>query len=187
MVRGAGISTDRVVEASAEIADEHGYDAVTLAAVAQRLGIRAPSLYNHVESLADLQQRLATLAMTELGERIRDAMLGLAGRDALAALASVTRAYVAEHPGRYAATIGAPLGGPGDPLVQASSRVVDAIAAVLRGYSIPDSEMVHAIRTIRCALHGYAALEATDAFQWSEGSEQSLAWMIDLIDRGLTR
>jgi methyl coenzyme M reductase subunit C len=114
-------------------------------------------------------------------------MLGLAGRDALAALASVTRAYVAEHPGRYAATIGARFAGPHDPLLDASSRVIEAIAAVLRGYRIPEDEIVHAIRTIRCALQGYAALEATDAFRWSNDADRSLEWMIDFIDRGLTR
>lgn len=181
------MSVDRVVEAAARIADDRGFEAVTLAAVAECLGVRAPSLYSHIDGLADLQHRLATLAMTELGERIRDAMLGLAGREALVALASVTRAYVAEHPGRYASTIGVRLAGPHDPLLQASSRVIDAIAAVLRGYRIPEGQMVHAIRTVRCALHGYAALEATDAFQWSDDAAQTLEWMIDLIDRGLPR
>lgn len=186
-MRGAGITLEQVVEAAAELADEGGYSSLTLSAIAERLGIRGPSLYSHVASLADVQHRLATLAMIELGERVRDAMLGLSGRDALSALAGATQSYVAEHPGRYAATIGVKFNGPDDPLLAASVRAIDAIAAVLKGYGIKESEIVHAIRTIRCALHGYGVLAATGGFQWSDDAEQSLEWMVDLIDRGLKR
>ena len=183
----AGVTIERIVAAAAEIADESGYDTLTLARIAQRLGVRPPSLYKHVESLADVQHRLATLAMTELGEQIRDAMLGASGRQALAALACVTRGYVTAHPGRYAATIGATFTGADDPLLAASTRVIETIAAVLRGYGLPEREVVHAIRAIRCALHGYAVLAATGGFQWSGDPEESLDWMVAFIDRGLTR
>jgi hypothetical protein len=72
-----------------------------MALLADRLGVRTPSLYKHVGGLADLQHRVATLAMTELGEVIRDAVQGRAGFDALAALLTAVRDYVAAHPGRY--------------------------------------------------------------------------------------
>src|SRR6266487_7115802 len=84
--------------------------------LAERLGVRTPSLYKHVGGLADLQHRVATLAMTELGEVIRDAVQGQAGFDALAALLTAVRDYVAAHPGRYTATVGAEFSGPDDPL-----------------------------------------------------------------------
>jgi AcrR family transcriptional regulator len=183
----AGVTVERIVAAAAEIVDESGYDTLTLARIGERLGVRPPSLYKHVESLADVQHRLATRAMTELGEWIRDAMLGLSGREALAGLARVTRGYVAAHPGRYAATIGATFTGPDDPLLAASTRVIEAIAAVLRGYGLREQEMVHAIRTIRCALHGYAVLAATGGFQWSGDPEESFDWMVAFIDRGLAQ
>jgi AcrR family transcriptional regulator len=108
--------------------------------LAQRLGVRAPSLYKHVDGLADLQHRIATLAMTELGDAVRDAMQGRAGRDALTALLTATRAYVTAHPGRYTATIGAEFTGPDDPLLAAGARVIDSIAAVLRGYGVGEAE-----------------------------------------------
>jgi AcrR family transcriptional regulator len=153
--------------------------------LAQRLGVRAPSLYKHVDGLADLQHRVATLAMTQLGDAVRDAMQGRAGRDALTALLTATRAYVTAHPGRYTATIGAEFTGPDDPLLAASARVIDSIAAVLRGYGVGEAEMVHAIRTIRCTLHGFAALQASNGFQWSGDPDETFDWMIGFIDRGL--
>jgi|SRR6185437_4085070 len=183
----AGVTIERIVDIAAEIADQSGYACLTLARIAEACGVRPASLYKHVESLADVQHRLATRAMTELGEEIRDSLLGVSGRAALAALAHVTRRYVRAHPGRYTATIGATFTGPDDPLLAASTRVIETITAVLRGYGLPDPEVVHAIRAIRCALHGYAVLEATGGFQWGGDLEESLDWMVACIDRGLTR
>lgn len=181
----AGLTSDDVVIAAAGLIDEIGYQELTMGLLAQRLGVRAPSLYKHVDGLADLQHRIATLAMTELGEAVREAMQGRAGIDALQALLTATRAYVTAHPGRYTATVGAEFTGPDDPLLTASARVLASIAAVLRGYGVGDDEMDHAIRTIRCTIHGFAALQASNGFQWSGDPDESFDWMIRFIDGGL--
>ena len=181
----AGLTRGDVVAAGAALADEIGYQGVTMGLLAERLGVRTPSLYKHVDGLADLQHGIATLAVTELGEAARDAMQGRAGLDALTALLTATRAYVTAHPGRYTATIGAESTGPDDPLLVATTRLIDSIAAVLRGYGVGEAEMVHAIRTIRCTLHGFAALQASDGFQWSGDPGETFDWMIHFIDRGL--
>jgi AcrR family transcriptional regulator len=174
-----------VVAAAAGLADEAGYTELTMGLVAQRLGIRTPSLYKHVDDLADLRHRVATQAMTELGEAIRDALQGRSGLDALTAMLTTIRAYVTVHPGRYAATTGAQFTGPDDPLLTATSRLLGSIAAMLRGYGIGDTEMDHAIRTLRCTIHGFAALQADDGFQWSADPEETFVWMIRFLDRGL--
>jgi AcrR family transcriptional regulator len=180
-----GLTAAEVVRAGAELADEAGFAGLTLGMVAERLGIRPPSLYKHVASLADLQHRIATLAMRELDEVIRDAMLGRAGRDALAALAQAIRSYVTAHPGRYTATVGAQFTGPDDPLLAASTRVIESFGAVLRGYGIAEADLVHAIRTLRCTLHGFGVLQAGNAFQWSADADESFEWLIGFMDRGL--
>ena len=181
----AGLTGDDVVTSAAGLADEIGFQAVTMGLLADRLGVRPPSLYKHVGGLADLQHRLATLAMTELGEVIRDAAQGRAGLDALTALLTAVRAYVTAHPGRYAATVGAEFTGPDDPLLAAGARVIGSIAAVLRGYGVGEDEMDHAIRTIRSTMHGFAMLEASQGFQWQADPDESFDWMIRFIDRGL--
>ena len=180
-----GLTGDDVVASAAGLADEIGFQGVTMGLLADRLGVRAPSLYKHVGGLADVQHRLATLAMAELGEVIRDAVQGRAGRDALAAMLTAVRAYVSTHPGRYAATVGAEFTGPDDPLLTAGTRVINSIAAVLRGYGVGDGEMNHAIRTIRSTMHGFAMLEASHGFQWDADPDESFEWMIGFVDRGL--
>lgn len=183
--RRAGLTAGEVVRAAADIADETGFANVTLGLVAERLGVRAPSLYKHVDGLADLQHRVATLAMTEFGDIASDAAAGLAGRDALAALANALRSYVTAHPGRYTATIGAEFTGPDDPLLKAGTRVIELIGAVLRGYRIDEALIVHAIRSVRCTLHGWAVLQAVNGFQWSGDLDVSFEALIDFMDSGL--
>ncbi len=181
----AGLTTAAVVAAGAELADEAGYHNLTLGLVARRLNVRAPSLYKHVTGLADLQHRIAALAMTELRDAFRAAAAGRAGRDALAALARALRGYVTAHPGRYLATVGAGFTGPDDPLLRASTEVIDLITVVLGGYGIAEAGIVHAIRSVRCTLHGFATLQAVDGFQWGGDIEESFDRLVDFIDAGL--
>ena len=101
----AGLDPAVVVAAAAGLADEIGLADVTMSRVAQRLGVRTPPLYKHVSNQADLNRRIAALALTEVGDALRDALQGRSGPDALAAAAHTIRAYVRTHPGRYATTI----------------------------------------------------------------------------------
>lgn len=61
MVR-AGLTTDRVVEAAADLADSIGLDKVTVSALARGFGVKDASLYSHVRSVQDLRTRVALLA-----------------------------------------------------------------------------------------------------------------------------
>ena len=45
---------EAVIKATSDLADEKGLNNVSLKAVAQKLNIRTPSLYNHIESLDKL-------------------------------------------------------------------------------------------------------------------------------------
>ena len=182
----ARLNTSEVVASAAELADETGIGSVSLAALAGRLGVKAPALYKHVDGIGDLRRRIATLAMTELGDALRDALQGKSGADAIGALFTTVQSYIAEHPGRYDATTGAEFQGQDDPLLAAATRVINSIRAVLSAYGIRPDELDHAIRMLRCTIHGYALLQAADGFQRSNDPGESVAWMIRFVDAGLT-
>jgi hypothetical protein len=61
----------------------------------------------------------------------------------------------------------------------------DSISAALRGYGVSDAEMVHAIWTMRCTIHGFAMLQEADGFQWDGEPGDTFDRMIRFIDRGL--
>jgi AcrR family transcriptional regulator len=181
----AGLIPATVTVAAAELADEISPTSLNMTIVAERLGVKPPSLYKHVDGLADLTHRIAILGATELGESLRDAMQGRAGGDALMACAQTVRTYVRDHPGRYAATVGATPSGPDDPLAVALERTLNSFAAVLRGYNLEPDEQIHAIRMLRSILHGFAPLESSNGFQMTTDVDASFAWMVAFVDHGL--
>jgi AcrR family transcriptional regulator len=181
----AGLDPASVTEAGASLADEVGFDGLSMGLLAERLGVRTPSLYKHVDNLADLVHRIAVLGAVELGDALRDATQGRAGTDALTAAAQAMRAYVKAHPGRYAAGNNVRPGGPEDPLSAATERMLGSLAAVLRGYDLAPEEEIHALRTLRSALHGFAVLEAEGGFRYVTDVDESFAWLVRLLDQGL--
>ena len=182
----AGLTAASVTEAAAELVDEIGFDQLSMGLVAERLGIKTPSLYKHVTSQAELARRIGVLAMVEIGDAIRDAIQGLSGSEALTAGAQAMRRYVKEHPGRYAAgDAAARPTGPDDPLIAATKRVMASWAAMLHGYRIDPGQEIHAMRMLRSLLHGFATLEAAGGFQVDADIDHSFTWMIDFIDHGL--
>jgi AcrR family transcriptional regulator len=181
----AGLTPALVTEAGAALADEIGFPQLSMGLLAERLGVKTPSLYKHVTSQADLNHRIAILAMTELADAIRDATQGRAGSDALVAGAHAMRLYVKEHPGRYAAGNAAEPTGPDDPLIAAAGRVLASWSAMLHGYRIDPSQEIHALRMVRTVLHGFATLEVAGNFRIEADVDVSFTWMIDFIDHGL--
>ena len=181
----AGLITATVTEAAADVADEISPAPLRMSVVAERLGVKGPSLYKHVDSLDDLTHRVAIIGVKGLGEALRERMQGRAGGDALAAAAQAFRTYVKQHPGRYAATIGLSLTDGEDPVAIELERTLQSFAAVLRGYQLDPDEEIHAIRMLRSVLHGFATLEAANGFQMSTDVDDSFEWMVDFIDRGL--
>jgi AcrR family transcriptional regulator len=153
--------------------------------LAERVGVRAPSLYKHIANQDDLNRRIAALALAEAADAIGVATQGRTGRDALAAAARAFRAFVLTHPGRYAATIGVEPTGPDDPMAVAGARLLGAFTAVLRGYALAPEEMDHALRALRSAFHGFATLQSAHGFQWSADVDESFDWLVDVLDRGL--
>jgi AcrR family transcriptional regulator len=169
------------------LADELGFENLGMGLVAERLGVKTPSLYKHVTSQADLAHRIAVLAMNELADAIRDAIQGRAGNEALVAGAQAMRTYVREHPGRYAAGNVARPTGPDDPIIPAANRVMASWAAMLRGYQLDPDNEIHALRMLRSLLHGFATLEAAGGFQLKTEVDDSFTWMLGFIDHGLRR
>ena len=186
MARSVGIDRAGVVSAAAELADARGLEALTLAAVAEQLRVRLPSLYNHVDGLGGLRRELAHLGARELAERLRSAAVGVAGESALLALANAYRAYILEHPGRYAATVRSP--DEDDHELQRLARsLIDTFRAVLASYGFEGDDAIHAIRGLRSVVHGFAALELAGGFGLRLDRDESFGRLLRAYLAGLAQ
>ncbi|MEW2399338.1 WHG domain-containing protein [Streptomyces sp. NPDC046862] len=176
-----GLTPERLARAGAELADEVGFDEVTVSALARRFDVKVASLYSHVKNSHDLRTRIALLALEELADRGASALAGRAGKDALAALANVYRDYAREHPGRYAA---AQLRlSPETAVTSAGPRHAQMTRAILRGYDLTEPDQTHAVRLLGSVFHGYVSLELGGGFSHSAPDTQE-TWtrVIDALD-----
>jgi AcrR family transcriptional regulator len=185
MAKRVGIDKDAVVRAAAKIADDHGWDALTLARVANKLRIRSPSLYNHVGGLESLRRELKLLALRDLNLALSRATIGKSRDDAVRGLAAAYRAFVKRHPGTYAATmVAAPKNDPA--MEAAASNIVETILSVLSGYGLDRREGIHAIRALRSTVHGFAALEIAGGFGIPLDVDKSFEWLVSALLKGLS-
>ncbi|WNI21213.1 TetR-like C-terminal domain-containing protein [Streptomyces sp. ITFR-16] len=180
MVR-AGLTAERLTRAGAELADEVGFEQVTVSALARRFDVKVASLYAHLKNSHDLRTRIALLALEELADRGAAALAGRAGKDALTAFADVYRDYAREHPGRYAAAQYRL-----DPEAAAASaggRHARMTRAILRGYDLTEPDQTHAVRLLGSVFHGYVSLEAQGGFSHSAPDSQ-VSWerVLDALD-----
>lgn len=175
-----------MVDEAARLADEVGLERLTLAMIAQRLGVALPSLYKHVRGLDALLQKLSALATAELAAVLSAAAVGRAGGDAVRALAHAYRTYARTYPGRYLTTQRVP--DPEDPEhVAAGERAVGTIYAVLVGYGLTGDDAVDATRALRSALHGFVILDGAGGFGLPRDVDRSydrLVAALDLAFRG---
>ncbi|MFI2645398.1 TetR/AcrR family transcriptional regulator [Streptomyces sp. NPDC018610] len=177
----AGLTAERLVRAGAELADEVGFEHVTVSALARRFDVKVASLYSHLKNSEELRTGIALLALEELADRAADALAGRAGKDALAAYADVYRDYAREHPGRYAA---ARLRlDPPTAAASAGVRHAQMTRALLRGYDLTEPDETHAVRMLGSVFHGYVSLELAGGFSHSApDSQETWAWVLDRLD-----
>jgi hypothetical protein len=70
---------------------------------------------------------------------------------------------------------------------QAGTRdVVALMAAVLGGYGLEGDDMIHAVRAVRSALHGFVSLEREGGFALAVSVPESYDRLIQMINAGLS-
>jgi len=184
MTRRAGLDKVAVIEEAARLIDEEGIERLSLGRLAERLGVRVPSLYNHVTGLPGLKRDLAIYCLRELLSRLTRVVMGKARGDAIFALANSYRDYARQTPGHYAFTLSAP--DSDDKEWQELGRQnVEIFIAILAPYKLSEEEAIHAIRSLRSIVQGFVSLEITGGFAMSVDLDASFHWLVRLYVEGL--
>jgi AcrR family transcriptional regulator len=192
MGQRTGLTREGVVEVATDLVETEGTSALTLSRVARELGVKPPSLYNHVDRLDDLRRDVALGATRELGNKLGRAAMGRSGRAAVIAVATEFRAFALAHPGLYELTTQAR---PHDAqFARAAMEATEPVIAILRGYGLHAEEAIHAARMLRAALHGFVSLEGAGGFGLEVDIDDSFSWLVEHLadtlewrgDRGRT-
>lgn len=179
-----GLDQGTLLGAAAELADAQGFEAVTLASLAQKLNVRSPSLYNHVEGLPELRRLLALNALERLNERLALALDGKQGDEALKSFCAAYLQFARSHPGLYEGIQRAPE--PDDEqLQQAGGTIVRLALEAMSGFGLQGDAAIHAVRGIRSLLHGFASLERIGGFGMPLDLNVTFRMLVDTYMEGL--
>lgn len=179
-----GIDGTAVLMAAVDVANAEGLEAVTITSVAKKLGIRPPSLYNHVSGLEQIRAELAKYALDRLFEHISASVGDRAGEAAIRRFAEAYLEFARSYPGLYDAAQAAP--GPEHlSLQEAGGRLVDLILHYLGSYPLTEEQALHAVRGLRSLIHGFASLERRGAFGLPLELKESLTFNLGLYLGGL--
>lgn len=176
----AGVTRERVIDEAVRVVDD---GELSLAVLADRLGVKVPSLYKHVDGLDDVARAAATRCIRELTGVMREAAVGVARSDAVRAVSRAYRTWAQEHPGRYRLAQRAPAPGDAD-AIAAASEAVDVVMSTLAGYRLDDDRLIDAVRGLRASIHGFVSLEVAGGFGMPRSTDTSFDALIDSLVRG---
>ena len=159
----ANIDKETIINKAVELVNSVGIDKVTLKMLAENLGIKSPSLYNHIEGIDDLKKQLMIYGWKQAEQRITLAVIGVSGYDAIRAMFYAFYDYVIENPGVFNVMFWYNKF-QSEEMEMATAQLLTIIFKITSSLNIPDDYCFHLIRTFRGFLEGYFLLVNNGSF-----------------------
>lgn len=172
-----------IVAAGRDLIEHTGLDGLTMQAVAQRVGVRAPSLYKRVRDRRELLALVVAATLDDLTDRLAATGGEPDPARRLMAQADALRRFAHEHPvgfGLVFAAHGTPRPEPAA-VVRSATPLMDAVTA-LTG---PDHALEGA-RLVTSWANGFITMELGGMFGLGGDVERAWRWGLDRIVASLT-
>jgi AcrR family transcriptional regulator len=164
-------SLEAIVQAGRDILESAGIAGLTMQAVADRVGVRAPSLYKRVRNRDDLVRLITEATVRDLGERLATIGAGTDPRRDLAELARAFRAFAHARPMGYQ-LIFAPSSDLGGPSTEALTRAIEPVMQVAVNLA-GEHHALEAARTLTAWANGFISMELAGAFKLGGDIDQA--------------
>ena len=178
------VTKAEVIKTASDMADRNGLHNVSLKAIAENLGIRTPSLYNHIGSLDELLREIAHSGMRTMNEKMIRAAIGKTGDSALKLVAVEYLNYMIEHPGVYEIIQWANWNG-----TEETAAIYNEYISLLNAFIIPYNLEIESSREvlnmITGFIHGYTTLQLRYAFSNPERVQHELYNAMDTLLLGV--
>jgi AcrR family transcriptional regulator len=176
-------SLSQIVQAGRDILDSAGIAGLTMKAVADRVGVRAPSLYKRVRNRADLVRLITEATLRDLGERLATIGAGADPRRDLAEMARGLRAFARARPMSYQ-LISAPIPGIAGPSIEEMTHAIGPVMQVA-GNLAGEQHALEAARTFIAWASGFISMELAGAFKLGGDIDQAyefgIARLVDAL------
>lgn len=153
-----GLSKEIIVaEAVACVADT-GQPLISLHELARRLGIKTPSLYNHIKNTRELRNEVFRCAIDRFVENQRAATQGKQKDEAVRAFAEAYHTFAVENKGLYRLIMSIP-SEEDEQAKEMALPLLDTVVEILEEYGLSEESIAHWQRVFRAILHGFISQE----------------------------
>ena len=179
-----GLDTNMIISRAAQLVNEVGLENITLKMLADDLGIKSPSLYNHIGGLEDLKMQLMIYGWKEMEQRIIQSVIGISGYDAIRAGCYAFYEYATENPGIFNAMLWYNKFLNMDTM-EATSGLFSVLFKVTSSFNISEENCNHIIRTLRGFLEGFSLLVNNKAFGNPISITESFVLSMNVLIEGI--
>ena len=179
----AGLDKETVIRKAAELANEIGYDKITLKLLAEHLNVQPPSLYNHIKGIEELQKEIMLFGWRQMDQAMTDAAVCVSGYDALEAICRAFYKYATENPGVFNAMLWYNKF-ENEETRKATKEMFSIINKASTTLNISKKNSEHLIRTYRGFLEGFALLVNSHMFGNPVSIEESFEISLRVLIAG---
>ena len=146
--------------------------------VAERVGVRAPSLYKHVRDRGELLSLVVAASVDDLAERMAATEVEPDARRRIVAQAQALRRFAHDRPVGFALVFGAH--GAPRPDAASSARSVTPLLDAVTALVGPEHAL-DAARLLTAWANGFITMELGGAFQLGDDVDAAWSWGLERI------
>ena len=179
-----GLDINMIISRGAQLVNEVGLENITLKMIAEDLGVKTPSFYNHITGLEELKIQLMLYGWKQMEQRIMQSVIGVSGYDAIRAGCYAFYEYAIENPGLFNVMLWYNKFQNRETM-EATSGLFSILFKITSSLNISEENCNHIIRTLRGFLEGFSLLVNNEAFGNPISIAESFALSINIIIEGI--
>ena len=164
-MRAKGLTKEMIVAEAIACIENTGQPTVSLHELARRLGVKTPSLYNHIKNTKELQYEIFQYAIDKFVSNQKSATENKQKDEAVKAFAEAYHAFATEHKGLYRLIMSIP-SEEDDLAKELAIPLLDTVVAILSDYGLTEETIAHWQRVFRAILHGFISQEDLGYFYY---------------------
>lgn len=160
-----GLSKEKIVNEAIKIIEKNGKPDICLHEISRQLGIKTPSLYNHIKNTDELENSIFKYAIDLLVNQLELAIKNKEKDEAIKAFANQYIEFAIQNKGLYLLIMSIPKSKNSE-AKQIALPLLNLVIDILKPYNLNKEYMVRYQRILRALLHGFIAEIYLDYFYY---------------------
>lgn len=160
-----GLTKEIIVKKAIEIIDNTGQSVISLHEIARKLGVKTPSLYNHIKNTKELQYDIFKYAIDKFVLNQKKATSNKTKDEAVKAFADAYHTFATENKGLYRLIMSIP-SEQDEKAKEMAIPLLDTVVEILSDYGLSEESIAHWQRVFRAILHGFISEEDLGYFYY---------------------